>query len=235
MSKSLSKVSKNEAKAGTALNEAILVTFKGTDGKQYTVKDLASQAVTADDKRMSIAENLFIVAKGMKAEEFASFDKDVRAAMKWGKAPTKATVAEKAVYRGAPSTWKNAASIIGQSFKHGVDIAHYDGVYSDKGINNELKARKDALGANNTTRSEGSKAIAELSPEIQAMIMRLTALDAVVKEQPDAASMLVLVMEELTQAVQNIEVLLDAGIPYVGSELPARDLDAELTAAMAAQ
>lgn len=219
------KLSTQEKTARKAINDRMLVTFKGTDGKQHTVKWLAEQAVKLSSTENTFAENLFIVAQGMKQPEFDAFDKDVRSGMKWGKAPAKADDTTKALYGATPRAWKNICSIINQSFKHSIDIKQYKDVYGKEGISQELKARKDASGSSGSgVKTEGQKAIETLYPEIAGHIMHVTALDEAIKAQPDSKAMLDAVMTELTDAVDRCEAILSAGIDTSGSI----DLDAEL-------
>lgn len=219
---STTKESKTPAKS--TITDRLLVQFTATDGKVHNVKWLCDQAITLGKKEGTFAENLFIVAKTMSQAEFDAFDKDVRAAMKWGKAPTKASPETKALYGQTPKAWRNVVSIINQSYKHKMDIKHYDDVYGTEGLNAELKARKDAVGSNAKSVSTGTKVMEELYPEVQGFIIHVTALDAAIKEQPDAKAMLALVMEELTDALERAEAALQVGIQTTGSI----DIDAEL-------
>ena len=216
--------------AKTTLNDRMLETFTGVDGKTHNIKWLATQAVELGKKEGSFAENLFIVAKGKTQAEFDAFDKDVRAGMKWGKAPTKADEATKALYGATPRAWKNIVSIINQSYTHKIDLKHYDDVYGKNGINAELKARKDASGSKGTgLTTEGAKAVKELSPAMQGFIMHVSALNEAIMAQPDHATMMELCMVELTDALDRCEALLQAGIDTVGEV----DLDKEIAKELA--
>lgn len=199
--------------------------FHGFDnsGKaiQMTVTDLGLQFDALETKVSYITDNVLCMAKhcitlaeankpksvkrstilATAADSFKAICKALELSMKWGKAEKGSTKEIREAFHAAPKTYANVKSIINQSFANGIDVAKFDHVSGQKGLEVMLQATKVANQSDDdtTTTTDDDEATpnaadqaidaaiaSEVSPELVACVESVLALGQKLPESQQA-------------------------------------------------
>lgn len=212
--------------ASTKATDYTVMTFNILDGKQHTGRDLMEACDAIEKQGQSITEDMLKVAKALGSySAFDTWDKDVRKACKRGKAPAKASAREKAQWGETPKAWRNAVSIIKQSFTRKLDVIHAKNVYGKGGLNEKLKAaQKGTSGTGTSSTDVPDSATKELQPIVllnafATVELRLQALNQKIAEQPDNATAAKHFADKLNRFMDTLDAELEQ---YINSDKVAQ-------------
>ena len=221
-----------EKRAESTYTGAMDVKFLGADGKNHTVRTIVNHALDVEKRGNNVGTELLFLAKQVGKDRFLEIDEQIRHDNKWRKPPKGTSEEKKAEYRATPSTWRNAVSIIRQSFEKKLDVKAFANLYGSDSLNAKLQELKGKQQRNTTNADTGEESdssnksetkqvltvggeIQTMNKQFQGLAMRMIALDAKIAEQPDNGELYRLAIETLSDAIEQVESVIDAGLnPY---------------------